>query len=148
MLPRILDEFPQLTDEVAQYLRAVSAIDEDAANTAVHEMCAPRRPLSAWQLAWLSWASLEVESVSRRMLARCHAIHASMSLDAPWSWCSALLLRVEELEPDDLAAVLGRVESAVARDVVIEALASSELEVKESLAEFAHERAIIAAVRS
>lgn len=148
VLPRILEEFPQLTDEVAQYIRSVHGLNEKAATSAVDDICARRQPLSAWQLSWLSWATLGMEAVPRRMLARCESVHSDMSLDVPWAWCSALLLRLDGVAGEDLAAVLGRVESAVARDVVIEVLASSELELKGSLAEFAHERAIIAAARS
>ncbi len=147
VLPAIIAEFPQLTDEVAQYIRAVHDIDEEAATAAIGAICAPRRAVSPWQLSWLAWAALGMEDVPRRMRTRCAAAHAEMSLGVPWAWCSALLLHLDEVEASELAAVLDRVESAVGRDVIIEALVSSDVEVKESLAEAAHERAIIAAGR-
>lgn len=144
-LPAILQEFPQLTDDACQYLRAVAPHDEEQASKAVRLLCHRSRALSPWQLAWLAWGSLAMGDAPKPLLDRASNVLEAGLRDVPWAWCAALLVREGRIAPVALARDLGRVESAVARDVVIAALAASTLDLKQSLVESAHERAILAA---
>jgi hypothetical protein len=144
-IPAILGEFPQLTNDACQYLQAVGPLDEEATSAAVRTLCHSSRPLSHWQLSWLSWATLMLDSVPRPLIDRAHGVLDGGQRDVPWAWCASLLTRHERLDAAELAQVLDSVEAAVARDVLIAAVAASSFGPKSSIAESAHERAILAA---